>query len=771
MFKPFHQLRLLLQRLRNFPFQIWFLAALKNLNYRELIPAALLALIFVGFLAENSWAVEGTGVERYASLGGVFVLFSTVIVIVVVFLSLLVALGAGMLMDSVFVFQTGMGDTLHLIWVVVRNFVNTGFIILLLVLAVMVIFGIGQEGGTGLLKKVLPKFILALVVVNLTFFGARFILSVNDVFATAIFTLPKTIIGEVKIKTPCVETTKTGSTKSLPPDECVDHLVERLGEKKALTSPDKMQNVLSDVFGEDSWVDTSVKSIVTAKTMPFVLMTSMLDIKNITSAKTNFEDDFDAIISSLGSLLIAAAVGFVFLMLFLAFLIRLVVLWVMIAFSPVIALGLVFKEMFNFDLKGGGDFDILDIFIKHAFMPTLVAIPLSVGMIMLAANNAIIYDVNLTEDFMSLSSGNISGNLHALMWWIAALIVIWFGTNQIIQSLSPKFAHAVTSKIHEGVNTFAGGAAKTLQYAPIMPAWTGGGSFHGLFGRPMAAMDRVIQAGRERERQGGTRQSELFFPGHWTGTQMTKETMRDSLEEYVINRPKNDKQLGKGTLAFAKDILDKRSGPQAKEFKVTQEIAMQLNNKFNPSSEKQIQEGETYYEALRKIAESNTNANMNAHEMRELKEKLELMDSAKSEDGKTATANKTFATKDAKNLGKVGEHNLLIEVTAKGPDQGQKYLVTKDGDKYEAVVNVSQKDAQEGYEAALYSFNQDTQDEEKQKKLLETIRTKLQFVEDKGDAWAQEYKDIQSKLKNRDAFEHYIKSNIAANDLQKKFGL
>ena len=722
----------------------------------KLVPAILITAIFTWFFIEPTLAAD-PGLEKYASLGGLFVLFSTIIIVIIVFISLLLGIWAGELIGSTYVFQTGMGDTLHLIWTVVRNFVNTGFIILLLILAIMVIFGIGQDGGTGLLKKVLPKFILALVVVNLTFFGARFILSVNDVFATTIFTLPKTIIGDIKIRAPCKEPGKP-SDPNLTTEKCLQQLKKKLGENQVLTSPSKMQGILTDTFGEDSWVDLKVKNFINGQSLPLALMTSMLDIKNLTSAKTNLDDSADAIISALGSLLIAAAVGFVFLMLFFAFLIRLVVLWVMIAFSPVIALGLVFKEMFNFDLKGGGDFDILDTFIKHAFMPTLVAIPLSVGMIMLAANNAIIYDVNL--DFLSLSSSDIANNLHAILWWVASLVVIWFGTNQVLQTLSPKFAHAITQKIHQGVGKFAGEAASVLQYAPIMPGWAGG-SLHGIHGVPTAAMERVKQASRERERQAGTKLSQEVF-GDWVSIKMTPQSMQDSIESTVLSQPVE--QLGQALSKFTDDILDKESTNEAKTFVLPDDVLMQLNQKFSPTD--LLKEDDTYYTALRKIAET-AQTNLNDPLEREaLKQKLDLIESAKSPDNQAAPAANTqkFAQEDVKEIKTISADTLIVQ-------QGDEhYLVKKEGDQYETVVHISQEQAAKDLDLAISNLNPGEATETEQATVLTALQQYLKFSP--AQDWAAKY---QAKIT---ALQPELRQNIATylrakteTEFQQKIGL
>ncbi|MCK5471853.1 hypothetical protein KAI54_01555 [Candidatus Gracilibacteria bacterium] len=448
--------------------------------FQWLLPALPIigAFVLMAMFAEPALAV---GPEDWSAWTGPLAVVVSGVILIIVLFAFIFALFLGDLMDSTFILDTGMGDTLHLVWEVVRNFVNVGFILILLVIAVMVIFGGGGERGLGLLKKVLPKFVLALILVNFTFFAARFVLTANDVLATAIFSLPRTVSGEQMIRMPC---------DPKDPRSCIDQMRDTM-EKAAggsAAASEKIAAVTEAIAAKDRWFPQTVKDLsLGKKNIGLVLLSSMIDLEHIVHIKGVDGDGADLAITAIGSLIVAGAVGIIFFMLFLAFVVRMVVLWVAIAVSPLAALGIVLKELIPGLDMGKSGFDPVKVFISHAFMPTMVAIPLSIGMIMIFANNAVGFDTSTgwIETF-----SHKSGDIHALLWWIASIIVIWFGTNKMIKEASPDFAAKLTDGIHGGVNKFVGAAAGTLKYAPIIPA-SMGGSVSGLINAPQMTQSKL----------------------------------------------------------------------------------------------------------------------------------------------------------------------------------------------------------------------------------------------------------------------------------------
>ena len=378
----------------------------------------------------------------------------------IAWLTYLFSIFVGNLMDSSLIVDSGMGNTLHLIWTTMRNFVNVAFILVLLIIAVMVIFGGGGEKGLGMLKKVLPKFILALVLVNFTFFISRLVLTTNDVLTTAIMTIPETIAPEKEIYLPC----EPGSGK-----KCGEKILEKAG--------------IDSVTGLKKGIDDRIEYLATLEkhkmegtvgkeNITLVLTTYMLNLENLVKIKA-LGGNWDAFLGSIGAIVTATVVGLVIFMLFLALLVRMVVLWIVIALSPLAALAIVLGDVIP-GLNTKGDFDLMSIFLKHAFMPAMISLPLVIGLVMIFANNAIGYNITL-DTFFTFSGDSAADNLYSLLWWIASIIVIWYGTNTMIKK-SSDIATKLTDGVHNGVNKFVGGAAKTLQYVPFLPTKNADGS-------------------------------------------------------------------------------------------------------------------------------------------------------------------------------------------------------------------------------------------------------------------------------------------------------
>ncbi len=88
----------------------------------------------------------------------------------------------------------------------------------------------------------------------------------------------------------------------------------------------------------------------------------------------------DLTIDALVSVILAIAYFIVFICLFIVLMARLVVVWIVIAFSPILVLQFVMGDKFSITDKIGD----VKIF-KEFFMPMLVAFPIVIGHIMLTA--------------------------------------------------------------------------------------------------------------------------------------------------------------------------------------------------------------------------------------------------------------------------------------------------------------------------------------------------------------------------------------------------
>jgi len=123
----------------------------------------------------------------------------------------------GSLMDNEMIFGGGMEELLRSIWVQIRNFVNVAFVLVLIGIALYNVFG--QTEGNFVLKTVLPKFVIALVLVNFSFFIGKVIIDFSQAAATVIFSLPSQVYSkDMPVKCTYYDRQQDGTVKQTPMD-------------------------------------------------------------------------------------------------------------------------------------------------------------------------------------------------------------------------------------------------------------------------------------------------------------------------------------------------------------------------------------------------------------------------------------------------------------------------------------------------------------------------------------------------------------------------
>ncbi len=469
----------------------------------------------------------------------------------IVFLISFISIGVGALMDSTFIYDGGMGETLYVMWSTIRDFVNIGFILVLLVLAVIVILGPDDSGGLTKLKQILPKLILGLILVNFTFFGTRVVLTTSDVLATAIFTIPgmvdvTTIADSEKNDKPmttfCNKVVNGNVVKGLTVAECMTDYAGGieffLDEDGKLTT--KAFKDLKPRF--DKIKERRAKGTITVNKLrekfdkqnamfsTLLYMMHTVDLQNIKSDQQNVSK----IVGSLFSMGLAIMLAVLIVAMFLGLVVRLVILWVLIAVSPLLVLGWVLKELVPQAGESLGGLELDKQFISNAFLPVFIAAPLALGFTMIFAANA----YTPVTGLLGATEGATVGFLK-LVWLIAAFIVIWMGTFGALKK-GGEAVSMVTEKIKGGAEAFAGGAMKTLSYMPIIPGLSKDGSLSSL-GSVTSAPSKIqgMLAG-----QADTRSRELAKPFASAFGLRPGEFRRDSAFEEDVNKTKANDVAG-----------------------------------------------------------------------------------------------------------------------------------------------------------------------------------------------------------------------------------
>lgn len=359
-----------------------------------------------------------------------------------------VILMIGSLLDNDLIFGGAMGEKLNEVWVQIRNLVNIAFVLILLAIAVYNVLPIKEEGGLPLaFKTAMPKFLLGLIAVNFSFLAVKVILDFGNVLTGAVFALPHTagIEESYDLEAKVASVICNTSSKEVPmkPLWCKD---------KELN--DKAKNFFSRLDRSNITIAYAV-NFGKAVNLKFIKS----DIKDITQL------GFNIIFNVTLSVIYAAS----FVALFLVLLMRIVVLWIVVVLSPLMALTIVLPNLKELGGEGG---NFGEKFLNEVIAPIKIGLVLSVGYIMLAA-----FEADKSRGGTILSSSPLDAvdpnalatditDLQQLMIAAGMVVILWKGVFDAADKTAAKF---ITSKINDYGKEFGSWVAKLPTYAQIIP--------------------------------------------------------------------------------------------------------------------------------------------------------------------------------------------------------------------------------------------------------------------------------------------------------------
>lgn len=428
----------------------------------------------------------------------------------------------GGLLDNSILFGNGMEERLREIWIPIRNIVNILFVIALVAIALYNVLGIGEEGSSYSIKAMLPKIIVGIIAVNFSFLGIKLFLDTINVLTVSIFALPNQM-GQSTVLDPTIkkdqeiidlfcrasegkklnevidanqfETTKineiyvsvANSSKydlKVPMTATKEDVLKALDVKTNNDAYEK-QTFLAEVErsiqgmlctggkeeGEEKkgfeltdngklflrrWNSRNA-ALALALNLSKIVFYEKIDAKSVATVEKLF---VNAVLSLLLYLVFLAS----FIALFVVLLGRLVVMWLAIALSPVLLLGLAVPELK--DKMGFGE--LITQFVGNAIAPLTIALSLTVGWIMLNALQSVNGLYN--GGSISFSAGNglpVVGltTMQDLLVGVGTIGVIWLG---VFTAASKSIAAPVTNML-KGALQSAGSYIGTmpLKHAPL----------------------------------------------------------------------------------------------------------------------------------------------------------------------------------------------------------------------------------------------------------------------------------------------------------------
>lgn len=395
------------------------------------------------------------------------------------------------LLNPVFILDVGTGQNggdgpllvmLHEIWQLMRDLVNIIFAVLLVVGAIITIV----KANTETVKNYRVKFILAVVLVNFSWFVPRVILDVSQVLTYTIYQIP----GTFRNGPNAVECTIMKKNKTTGDMEKKDCMV--ITEVKFLEQTRNVEEITGETEGVTGWVcplkdlvcyeQKSFNNNPQAWTSSSIINGLIINHAHLRVLANIQQPDPPAgqvgevremitfLMRMLLVLLIHIALFFPLLAMVVAFFIRIPVLWITMAFMPLAFLGFVIGDKM-------GEMDtikkIWKRFLSAAFLPTLVAIPMTIGFILINAGA----NVRPPPGFSKLNTfipllASVQ-DFWELLWMFLAIFVLWTETFAILNKdeLIGKFTQPIEN-YGKGLGKFA---LKAPLAAPIIPAPAGSG--------------------------------------------------------------------------------------------------------------------------------------------------------------------------------------------------------------------------------------------------------------------------------------------------------
>lgn len=386
-------------------------------------------------------------------------------------------------LDPQFIFDLDNGSfmaMLNTIWQLSRDLMNVAFALMLVAAAVYTIVTANKEFVTQHAKN----FLLAVVLVNFSWFVPRIIIDVSNVAAASIYGIPSLLLDNSSSIKSCQY---KSSIEEGP--QCTDSGEEIGGEPvytcgcRIVVNVDmfmkkaKLANYETQAMKDDGWDcqggiiciqskpwDANLVSGHSAILNGLVINHAHLQTMALVPPPVDADDIGQMTTFLLVEgiiLLIHVAMFFPLLAMFVAFLIRIPILWLTMAFMPFVFLSWVIPN----NEYTGMTKRIWEEFLKAAFLPAAIAVPLSVGFILVNAGD-------------QLSGGPI-GSIHIrlidgisnyweLLWWLMTLGVLWVGTFTVFEKAGGLYAKTASVIQHYG-QAWGKLALKAPLAAPIIP--------------------------------------------------------------------------------------------------------------------------------------------------------------------------------------------------------------------------------------------------------------------------------------------------------------
>lgn len=230
--------------------------------------------------------------------------------------------------------------------------------------------------------------------------------------------------------------------------------------------------------------------------------TVFMHLENLPALGANLDKLGSVIDNTLFSGILSLAFLAALMAVFVALLLRLVVLWVAIVFSPL----LVGASVLGFGNAGGGK--ISEMVMTHLIMPLKIAAAFAVSFVMVSAMVEFGMGGNGGTFFFGPALSQIGTNEYALLWQVATIVIFWKAAFWALEGNAASF---ITDKIKSGAEVLANTTAKSVTIDRQLFTVPGDKSGAGFSISNVMEMPRVIETQAEKKHNEGRSQMKTML--------------------------------------------------------------------------------------------------------------------------------------------------------------------------------------------------------------------------------------------------------------------
>ena len=376
------------------------------------------------------------------------------------------------LLDPLFILELNGTEGLRNIWKYSRDIMNIIFAFMLIFAGIFTVV----TGNKELVQQKYKRFILAVILVNFSWFFPRVILDVANVLTATVYQIPAGLNPDSRVD--CRLPLNEGETEGRPCQMVNDmKYFNKCSSDEAVNYTQIIPNIVCAEMVDWNPQTNTAYGMINGLVINYAQLPNLTRVLNPAGGRggpadgdERFQEYLLFLMHVLFVLVLMAMLFLPLAAMFVVFLIRIPIMWFTIAFMPFMFIGFVMGDKL-------GQFDTMKIFqhyIKAAFLPTVVAIPFAVGFLILTEFTQVdCTEISIAPDLCK-TTGPFLFNVNTpwqLLILLITFFVIWSGFWMAIK-IDDIYVNA-TSGIKSFGDTLGKTAVKLPLSVPIIPGGDG----------------------------------------------------------------------------------------------------------------------------------------------------------------------------------------------------------------------------------------------------------------------------------------------------------